>query len=99
MAFSSNRPATSALSRYPIPVELIAALYRADDNEFDRLVAPMSDYGRARVAVYCAERAKLRPLGLRIARHCEESALVRAAGAPIGASLFTESRDEAATAH
>lgn len=99
MASASNRPTTSALARYPIPIELISALFKADEREFDRLVAPISDYGRARIAVYCAEREKLRPLGMKVARHCDEAALVRAAGAPIGAELFIQSRIEPATAH
>ena len=99
MATAPNRPTANALARYPIPIELIAALYRADEGQFDRIIAPMSDYGRARIAAYCAEREKLRPLGLKVARHCEEAALVRAAGAPIGAELFIQSRIELATAH
>lgn len=98
MAFAPNRPTTRALAQYPIPIELISALYRADAREFDRLVAPISEYARARIAAYCVEREKLRPLGLKLARHCEESALVRAAGAPMGAELFAQSRTEAATA-
>lgn len=96
---ASPRPTATVLARYPVPVELIAALFRADDEELDRLLAGMPEYGRARVAAYCAEKERLAPLGLRVARTCAEASLVKVAGAAIGASLFTRSRVEAATAH
>ncbi|MDP4022312.1 hypothetical protein Q8W71_06735 [Methylobacterium sp. NEAU 140] len=99
MASAPTRPITATLAKYPIPIGLISALYRADADEFDRMVAAMPEYGRARVAAYCAENARLQPLGLKVARTCEEAALIRAAGAAVGASLFTRSRVEAATAH
>ncbi len=60
MARDGNRPHPSALARYPVPIELISALFRADDAERDRLLAPMPAYGRARIAAYCADHAPAR---------------------------------------
>ncbi|WP_336492232.1 hypothetical protein, partial [Methylobacterium nigriterrae] len=74
------------------PVGLIAPLYRADENEFARLLAPISEYARARIAAYCVERDNLHALALKIAGTCEEATLIKAAGAEIGAALFTQSR-------
>ncbi|MGV7032272.1 hypothetical protein [Methylobacterium symbioticum] len=99
MTAASNRPSAATLARYPIPIELISALFRADETEFDRLITGMPEYGRARIAAYCVERERLQPLGLRIARTCEEGVLVRVAGPAAGASLFTQSRLREATAH
>lgn len=92
MANSPLRPATSALAKYPVPIELISALYRADDAEFGKIMSKMPDYGRARVAAYCNERGRLNELGLRIAGTCGEAILIKAAGAKTGADLFTNSR-------
>ncbi|MDR7037484.1 hypothetical protein J2X36_002231 [Methylobacterium sp. BE186] len=90
------RPTATALARYPIPVELIAALYRASASDFARLVAHMPEYGRARIAAYCVERERLHQLGVRLAATCGEAALVKAAGAEVGAALFAHARSETA---
>lgn len=99
MANSPLRPLTSVLARYPIPIELIAALYRADAVEFERMMETMPEYGRARVAAYCTDRDRLHSLGARIARTCQESTLVQAAGAKVGADLFASSRAGAEATH
>lgn len=99
MNAASPRPSAAILARYPIPIELISALYRADEAEFGRLIAGMPEYGRARIATYCVDRPRLHPLGLRIARTCEEGVLVRVAGQAVGASLFAQSRVDEVTAH
>lgn len=96
MANSPMRPMTPVLGRYPIPIELIAALYRADDAEFGKLMRTIPEYGRARVAAYCTDRERLHRLGLRIAGTCAEAILVQAAGAKVGADLYASSRAEAA---
>ena len=95
MAFVSNRPYPGMLAKYPVPIELISALYHAGDREFSQLLDRMPEHGRARIAVYCAEKERLQPLGLKVARSCDEAALVRAAGLTVGASLFKQSRAEA----
>jgi hypothetical protein len=97
VASTPLRPTAAALARYPIPAGLIASLYRADEAEFAKLVAPLSEYARARIAVYCVEKERLHPLALKVAGGCAEAALVRAAGAEVGAALFAQSRvdDEA----
>lgn len=94
MAHSPLRPLTPVLARYPVPLELIAALYRADAAEFGKLMASLPEYGRARVAAYCTDRERLQSLGLRVAGTCAEATLVQAAGPKAGADLFAHSRAE-----
>lgn len=96
MATSPMRPMTPVQGRYPIPIEMIAALYRADAAEFEHLMRTMPEYGRARVAAYCTDRERLHHLGLRIAGTCAEATLVQAAGAQAGADLYANSRAEPA---
>ena len=88
------RPTAAALARYPIPVELIAALYRASESEFTTTMATLPEYGRARIAAYCNGRERLNRLGLKIAATCEEAALIKAAGAEAGTALFAHSRTD-----
>lgn len=92
MASSPLRPTTPTLAKYPIPVELITTLYRAQGAELDALIAGMTEYARARVAAYCVERERLLDLGLRMAGTCGEATLVKAAGPKAGAALFEQSR-------
>ena len=92
VASTPLRPTAAALARYPIPAGLIASLYRADDGEFAKLVAPLSEYARARIATYCVEKERLHPLALKVASRCAEAVLVKAAGAEVGAALFAQSR-------
>ncbi|GJE45149.1 hypothetical protein [Methylobacterium soli] len=92
MASTPLRPMAASLAKYPIPIELIAALYRASEGEFGRLVSTMPEYGRARIAAYCTERERLQPLALKLASTCEEATLIKAAGAETGADLFAQSR-------
>lgn len=96
---TSPRPTAAFLARYPVPIELISALYRADDGERDRLLSALPEHGRARVAAYCAETERLQPLCLQVASTCAEASLIRAAGPAIGASLFARSRIDTTTAH
>jgi len=88
------RPTAAALARYPIPAGLIASLYRADEGEFAELIAPLSEYARARIAAYCVEKERLHLLALKVASSCAEAVLVQAAGVEIGAALFAQSRVE-----
>ncbi|MER2268319.1 hypothetical protein [Methylobacterium oxalidis] len=90
------RPTATALARYPIPIELIAALYRADEESFARMTGRMPEYGRARIAAYCVERERLHRLGLRLAGTCGEAALIKAAGPEVGAALYAHARHELA---
>ncbi|MGH1570366.1 hypothetical protein ACRAWG_06465 [Methylobacterium sp. P31] len=92
MALDGNRPHPSALAKYPVPIELISALFRADDEERERMLARMPAYGRARLAAYCVETGRLEELGLKVARACDEATLVKAAGPKVGADLFARSR-------
>jgi hypothetical protein len=99
MSLHPPRPSASALARYPVPIELIAALYRANDSEFGKLISAMPEYGRARIAAYCTERERLRSVALKIASTCEEAAMIKAAGAKAGANLFAQSRTGTVTSH
>jgi hypothetical protein len=99
MANSPLRPVTSVLAKYPIPIELIAALYRANEAEFGKLMETMPEYGRARVAAYCSDRERLHHIGIRIAGTCAEATLLQAAGAKVGADLFASSRTGSDVAH
>ncbi|MHB2210789.1 hypothetical protein [Methylobacterium sp. CM6257] len=92
MALDGNRPHPGALAKYPVPIGLISALFRADDEERERMLARMPAYGRARLAAYCAENGRLVELGLKVARACDEATLVKAAGPEAGAALFARSR-------
>ncbi|MGU3668818.1 hypothetical protein ACLBX9_31950 [Methylobacterium sp. A49B] len=94
MALDGNRPHPGALANYPIPIELIASLFKADPGERDRLLSNMPVYGRARIATYCAAHARLEELGLQVARTCDEATLLKAAGPKVGLDLFTRSRIE-----
>jgi hypothetical protein len=97
VASTPLRPTAAALARYPIPAGLIASLYRADEGEFAALVAPLSEYARARIAAYCVEKERLHLLALKVASSCAEAVLVKAAGVEIGAALFAQSRVEEIT--
>jgi hypothetical protein len=92
MALDGNRPHPGALANYPVPIELISALFKADPVQRDRLLASMPVYGRARIATYCAANARLEDLSLQVARTCDEATLLRAAGPKVGADLFKRSR-------
>ncbi|GJD50682.1 hypothetical protein OPKNFCMD_3427 [Methylobacterium crusticola] len=92
MAQHQTRPLPSAFARYPIPLELLAALHRASEDDVGSLVARMPETGRARLAAYCTDKDHLHRLGLRIAGTCDEAALVRVAGPDAGASLYAQSR-------
>ncbi|MCJ2081942.1 hypothetical protein [Methylobacterium sp. J-090] len=92
MAASPLRPTAPTLAKYPIPVELITTLYRAQGAELDALIAGMPEYARARVAAYCVERERLLDLGHRMAGTCGEATLIKAAGSKAGAALFAQSR-------
>ncbi len=96
MALDGNRPYPGALAKYPVPIEFISALFRADDQERDQMLARMPAYGRARIAAYCVENKRLEELGLKVARACDEATLVKAAGPEAGAALFARSRADSA---
>jgi hypothetical protein len=92
MPQAQTRPLPTAFARYPIPLELLAVLHRATEDDVDALVSRMPETGRARLAAYCTDKDHLHRLGLRIAGTCDEAALVRVVGADAGASLYAQSR-------
>ncbi|WP_246154441.1 hypothetical protein [Methylobacterium oryzihabitans] len=99
MSQSAARSQHSAFAQYPIPLELLAALHRASEDELTSMVARMPETGRARLAAYCTDKDHLQRLGLRIAGTCDEAALMRVVGADAGASLYARSHPTPARAH
>lgn len=85
------RPLPPSMAGYPVPVELLSALYRATEEEAEAIASRIPEPARARLALYCYGKSHLNQLGLRIAAGCAETTLVRAAG-PAGAVLFEQSR-------
>lgn len=88
MAFARSLATAVTSPIYPVPIELICALYRADDDKFGRLIAVMPEAVRTTLASYCAEQKRLRPLSIKMARTCEEAGLVHLAGFAGSATLI-----------
>jgi hypothetical protein len=77
--------------RCPINEELLGALYRTDKNGIPALLATLTPYDRASLALFCYPRAHLHELGITIAASCEESDLV-SIGGRVGTILHSISR-------
>jgi hypothetical protein len=58
---TSPRPTAAFLARYPVPIELISALYRADDGERDRLLSALPEHARAGCRLLCRDGAASDP--------------------------------------
>ena len=78
--------------RCPINEELLGALYRTDKNGIPALLATLTPYDRASLALFCYPRSHLHELGIAIAASCEENDLV-SIGGRVGAILHSISRD------
>ena len=75
----------------PVSLELLGALYRADDETLGELLSDFPDKTRGRLAVYLYGRSHTHELGIRIAAGCDGSVLRRAAGI-VGNVLYEQSR-------
>jgi hypothetical protein len=71
--------------------DLIGRLYAAHASGIGPLVAELPDAERARLALFCYQRAHLRAIGLAVAATCDQWSLVNAAGRA-GDALFASSR-------
>ncbi len=73
-------------ARCPVSLDVLGAIYRADEYDLPLLLAELPDLTRAQLAAFCYRKSHTHQLGLKIARACERDDLVRAAG-EIGAVI------------
>lgn len=77
---------------YPVPDEMLGAMYRASPHGLNELIDTVSPTTRALLAVYCYRRAHLASIGLAIAATCDKEDLAWLGG-NAGAVLFERSRE------
>ncbi len=85
----------------PVSLDLLGALYRADQETLDLILSDLPEATRAKLAAYLYGRSHTNALGLRVAATCGGASLRRAAGL-LGNALFEQSRQSdkpAAKAH
>lgn len=75
----------------PIPEEMFGALYRAEPQNLQQLVATISPRVRAMLALYCYPRSHLASMGLAVASTCEQYDLIDLGG-DLGAALFEQAQ-------
>ena len=75
----------------PVTDQMLGAMYRADAQGLNELIATVPPTARALLAVYCYRRAHLASIGLVIAATCDEENLT-SLGGNAGAMLFERSR-------
>jgi hypothetical protein len=75
----------------PVTDQMLGAMYRADAQGLNELIATVPPIARALLAVYCYRRAHLASIGLVIAATCDEEDLT-SLGGNAGAMLFERSR-------
>ncbi len=75
----------------PVPLDLLGALYRADDETLEDLLNEIPERTRAQLAVYLYGRSHTHALGIRVAARCDGATLRRAAGL-VGNALYEQSR-------
>lgn len=78
----------------PVPLETLSGLLRADEATVETIALDMPLAQRAALAAFCYNRRHLRGLAFRLALHCDDRSLVRAAGT-VGIVLYEQSRDPA----
>jgi hypothetical protein len=70
----------------PVSLDVLGAIYRADEYDLPLLLAELEPLTRAKLAAFCYRKSHTHQLGLKIARACERDDLLRAAG-EIGAVI------------
>ncbi|WP_156386752.1 hypothetical protein [Aureimonas sp. Leaf454] len=78
----------------PVPLEMLSLLLRADAANTETIAMSLPVPQRAALAAFCYNRRHLRDLAFRLALHCDDRSLVRAAGT-VGIVLYEQSRDPA----
>jgi hypothetical protein len=77
-----------------IPNEILNRLLRAGEQEAAAIVADLSRWQRAHLAVFCYGRTHLHRIGLAIAATCDQPSLMNAsASIAAGHTLYAQSRD------
>ena len=64
----------------PVPLDMLGAIYRADEYDLPLLLGELAPLTRAKLAAYCYRKSHTHQLALAIARACDRDDLVRAAG-------------------
>lgn len=64
----------------PVSLELLGAVYRADEYDLPEILERIPPLKRAQLAAYLYGKSHMHQLGLKVARGCERDDLIRAAG-------------------
>ena len=83
----AQRSTTFTEERAPIGDADLSLLYRASPSEIAEIALALPEDVRVRLVAFCYARAHLRQIGLEIAKHCSDGALIQHAGAALGRSL------------
>ena len=75
----------------PVSLDLLGQFYRAGEHARSELALSLSEPQRARLALFCYNRAHLRDLAVAIASTCDPEALVGLAGT-VGEALSVQCR-------
>lgn len=75
----------------PVSLDLLGQLYRADEHARSEMLLALSDAQRARLALFCYNRAHFGELAMAIAATCDPETLVALAGA-VGEVLSVQCR-------
>ncbi|BAT58886.1 hypothetical protein GJW-30_1_01414 [Variibacter gotjawalensis] len=71
--------------------EIIGQLYSAGTANVADVLASASDIQKARLALFCYERAHMRAIGLAVAATCDPAALIEAGG-KLGEAIYAQAR-------
>jgi hypothetical protein len=71
--------------------EIIGRLYASGTTNAAEILASASDAQKARLALFCYERAHMRAIGLAVAATCDEAALIEAGG-KLGEAIYAQAR-------
>src|ERR1700712_2516299 len=90
---TQSHPTSGALPdpNCPVSLDLLGAVYRADEYDLPEILAQIPPLTRAKLAAYLYGKSHMHQLGLTGARACEREELVQAAD-EIGAVIYGQSR-------
>lgn len=75
----------------PVSLDLLGQLYKADEHGRSEILVALSEAQRARLALFCYNRAHFRELAVAIAATCDPEMLVALAGT-VGEVLSVQCR-------
>lgn len=64
----------------PVSLEILGAVYRADDYDLPEILERIPPLKRAQLATYLYGKSHMHQLGLKVARACDREDLIRVAG-------------------